>query len=82
MKIPRYIPAYNANFVIMLLKRSLILITTLPLIGYPIRRIQASPLGFLLARGIFCSITGVVISRGMMLCTTVLVARMLSKVGY
>ncbi|MCK4627836.1 MAG: oligosaccharide flippase family protein [Sedimentisphaerales bacterium] len=47
-----------------------------------IKRIENSPIGFRLARGLFWSMAGSVISRGLMLCATVLVARMLGKTGY
>lgn len=47
-----------------------------------LKRIEASPNGTRLARGIFWSITGSFISRGMMLCSTVLVARILGKTVY
>jgi len=43
------------------------------------RRIERSPLGIRLAKGMFWSIAGAVISRSLMLISTVLVARMLGK---
>ena len=50
---------------------------------YPfLKRLEDSDVGLRLARGVFWSITGSVISRGLMLCATVLVARMLGKTGY
>ncbi|MFH1634310.1 MAG: oligosaccharide flippase family protein, partial [Chloroflexota bacterium] len=49
-----------------------------PLFG----RIENSPIGSRLALGVFWSMAGSVISRGLMLCATVLVARMLGKTGY
>lgn len=45
-------------------------------------RIENSPIGSRLARGFYWSITGAVISRGLMLAATVLVARMLGKTVY
>ena len=45
-------------------------------------RIESSPIGLRLARGVFWSMAGAVISRGLMLCATVLVARMLGKTVY
>lgn len=47
-----------------------------------IKRIKASEVGSRLARGVFWSMAGTAISRGLMLCATVLVARMLGKTGY
>jgi O-antigen/teichoic acid export membrane protein len=47
-----------------------------------LKRIEASDVGLRLARGIFWSVAGSVISRGLMLCATVLVARMLGKTVY
>lgn len=47
-----------------------------------LNRIKASDVGTRLARGIFWSMLGTVISRGLMLCATVLVARMLGKTVY
>jgi O-antigen/teichoic acid export membrane protein len=45
-------------------------------------RIQASPLGPRLARGVFWSVAGTVMSRGLMLGAAMLVARMLGKSVY
>ena len=45
-------------------------------------RIENSPIGYRLARGVFWSMAGAVISRGLMLVATVLVARMLGKTVY
>jgi len=45
-------------------------------------RVENSPIGFRLASGVFWSMAGSVISRGLMLCATVLVARMLGKTVY
>jgi len=45
-------------------------------------RVENSPIGSRLARGVFWSMAGAVISRGLMLCATVLVARMLGKIVY
>jgi O-antigen/teichoic acid export membrane protein len=54
-----------------------------PLRAHPFfKRIEASDVGSRLARGVFWSMAGSVISRGMMLCATVLVARMLGKTVY
>jgi len=60
------------------LKKSITIASSLPLIGDPIRRIQTSPLGYRVTRGVFWSMAGAVISRGLMLAATVLVARMLT----
>jgi O-antigen/teichoic acid export membrane protein len=46
------------------------------------RRIEASDVGSRLAKGVFWSMVGAIISRGLMLCATVLVARTLGKTGY
>ncbi len=46
------------------------------------RRIEVSKVGSRLVHGIFWSIAGSVMSRGLMLCATVLVARMLGKTVY
>ena len=46
------------------------------------RRIESSKVGSRLAHGVFWSMAGSVISRGLMLCATVLVARMLGKTVY
>lgn len=45
-------------------------------------RIVNSPIGLRLARGVFWSLAGAVISRGLMLVASILVARMLGKTGY
>ena len=45
-------------------------------------RIEASEIGYRLAKGAFWSIAGSVISRGLMLVATIFVARMLGKTGY
>ena len=45
-------------------------------------RIEESPLGYRLAKGVFWSMAGAVISRGLMLVATILVARMLGKSVY
>jgi len=66
----------------MALKQIIDIASSRPVLGYPIRRIQASPLGYRLARGVFWSMAGAVISRGLMLAATVLVARMLGKTVY
>jgi len=54
-----------------------------PAAAHPfLTRIEASDIGSRLARGVFWSMAGAVISRGLMLCATVLVARMLGKTGF
>ena len=53
-----------------------------PFLRPAFNRIENSPIGLRLARGVFWSMAGAVISRGLMLCATVLVARMLGKTGY
>jgi len=45
-------------------------------------RIENSPIGYRLARGVFWSMAGAVISRGLMLAASVLVARVLGRTGY
>jgi len=45
-------------------------------------RIQNSPIGYRLARGVFWSMAGAVISRGLILVASILVARILGKTGY
>lgn len=45
-------------------------------------RIEASEIGYRLAKGTFWSMAGAVISRGLMLVASVVVARMLGKTGY
>ena len=45
-------------------------------------RLQASALGYRLAKGVFWSMAGAVISRGLMLAASILVARMLGKTGF
>ncbi len=45
-------------------------------------RIENSPLGYRLAKGVFWSMAGAVISRGLMLVASILVARILGKTGY
>lgn len=45
-------------------------------------RIENSPIGYRLAKGVFWSIAGAIISRGLMLCATVLVARILGRTVY
>jgi O-antigen/teichoic acid export membrane protein len=46
------------------------------------RRLEASPLGYRLARGAFWSLAGAMISRTMGLVSSIFVARMLGKVGF
>ena len=53
-----------------------------PFLRVVLSRIENSPIGYRLARGFFWSIAGAVISRGLMLAATVLVARMLGKSVY
>ena len=53
-----------------------------PFLRPAFNRIESSPPGYRLAKGVFWSMAGSVISRGLMLCATVLVARMLGKTGY
>jgi O-antigen/teichoic acid export membrane protein len=45
-------------------------------------RIENSPLGFRLAKGIFWSMAGSLISRGLMLIASIFVARLLGKTGF
>lgn len=45
-------------------------------------RIEASPLGYRLAKGAFWSLVGAVISRGLMFVASLFVARLLGKTGY
>ena len=45
-------------------------------------RLEASPIGYRLAKGAFWSLTGAVISRGLALVSSIIVARMLGKVGF
>ena len=66
----------------MALKKIIAIASSRPVLGYPFRRMQASPLGYRLARGVFWSMAGAVISRGLMLAATVLVARMLGRTVY
>ncbi|CAG0939263.1 Teichuronic acid biosynthesis protein TuaB [Candidatus Brocadiaceae bacterium] len=47
-----------------------------------LNRVEASEIGYRLAKGVFWSMSGAVISRGLMLAASVLVARMLGKTGY
>lgn len=46
------------------------------------KQIEASDIGSRLVRGVFWSVAGTVISRGLMLVATVVVARLLGKTGY
>ncbi|MCX5636183.1 MAG: oligosaccharide flippase family protein [Planctomycetota bacterium] len=46
------------------------------------KKIEASPLGYRLARGAFWSMAGAVISRGLGIASSVVVARTLGKVGF
>ncbi len=66
----------------MAFKKIIDIVLSRPVLGYPIRQIKTSPLGYRLARGVFWSMAGAVISRGLMLAATVLVARMLGKTVY
>ena len=47
-----------------------------------LKRIEASDIGLRMARGMFWSMAGAVISRALMLLATILVARILGKTGY
>lgn len=47
-----------------------------------IDRIQASPLGYRLAKGAFWSLAGAVISRALGLASSIIVARLIGKVGF
>lgn len=47
-----------------------------------LNRVEASEIGYCLAKGLFWSMAGAVISRGLMLAAWVCVARMLGKTGY
>jgi O-antigen/teichoic acid export membrane protein len=53
-----------------------------PFLRSAFSRVENSPVGYRLAKGMFWSVAGAVISRGLMLVATVLVARMLGKKGY
>ncbi|MCP4182027.1 MAG: oligosaccharide flippase family protein [Hyphomicrobiales bacterium] len=54
-----------------------------PSFAHPVmKKIESSDIGLRLARGVFWSMAGSVISRGLMLCATILVARMLGKAVY
>ncbi len=66
----------------MAFKKIIDIVLSRPVLGYPIRQIKTSPLGYRLARGVFWSMAGAVISRGLMLAATVLVARMLGRTVY
>ncbi len=47
-----------------------------------LNRMEASPIGYRLAKGVFWSMAGTVISRGLMLFASILVARILGKTGF
>lgn len=53
-----------------------------PLLRAVLSRIETSAIGYRLARGAFWSIVGAVLSRGLMLAASIVVARMLGKTGY
>ena len=53
-----------------------------PFLRPAFNRIESSPIGYRLAKGVFWSMAGAVISRGLMLIATVLVVRMLGKTVY
>jgi len=53
-----------------------------PFLQRPLERVKASPIGYRLARGMFWSMAGAVISRSLMLVASISVARMLGKVGF
>lgn len=63
------------------LKRCLLAVAPAFLKPY-LARLESSPLGHRLARGAFWSLTGAVISRGLGLLASILVARMLGKRGF
>lgn len=59
------------------------LVSLLPAFARPWwARLQGSPLGYRLARGTFWSIVGTLISKGLGLAASVLVARIIGKVGF
>lgn len=62
--------------------RSAVLAILPPFLHRHVARVEASPLGYRLAKGVFWSMAGAVISRGLMFVATVLVARMLGKTIY
>jgi O-antigen/teichoic acid export membrane protein/SAM-dependent methyltransferase len=47
-----------------------------------LNRVEASDIGYRLAKGVFWSMAGAVMSRGLMLAASILVARMLGKTGF
>lgn len=51
-------------------------------IRLPLERVRHSPLGYRLAKGALWSLCGTAISRGMMLASLIIVARMLGKEGF
>ncbi|MGA2031933.1 MAG: oligosaccharide flippase family protein [Thermoguttaceae bacterium] len=53
-----------------------------PFLRPAMERVQNSPIGYRLASGVFWSMAGAVISRGLMLVASVFVARLLGKTGY
>ncbi len=53
-----------------------------PFLRQYLDRIEASPLGYRLARGAFWSLTGNIMGRGLNLIASVVVARILGKVGF
>jgi O-antigen/teichoic acid export membrane protein len=54
-----------------------------PSAAHPLlKRIEASDIGLRLARGLFWSIAGIFLSRGLMLCASILVARILGKTAF
>jgi len=62
--------------------KSLASICGIPLLRPLLHNIGRSPIGYRLAKGVFWSMTGAVISRGLMLAALVFVARILGKTGY
>ena len=55
---------------------------TPPVVHRFIKRLETSDIGLRLARGVLWSLSGTVFSRGLTLCATILVARILGKTGY
>jgi O-antigen/teichoic acid export membrane protein len=54
-----------------------------PSAAHPLlKKIESSDIGLRLARGVFWSLAGTIVSRGLMLCATILVARMLGREAY
>ena len=62
--------------------KSLVSVFCPPFLRPVFNHIERSPIGYRLAKGVFWSMAGAVISRGLMLAASVLVARMLGKTGF